>query len=388
MANENLFGLVCTGGGAHGAYQVGVLKYIHEFFCHGDQSPFSIFTGCSCGALNTSFYAAQSYDARQSRLRLEELWMSFHVPGFHGNLLKNALTSTLKQWAKPTARRNSTWSLLDAKPLHEIVAKGFLRKNLDRAFAEGTTQGIGVAGTELVSGRCCWFLDGKAAKEWNLFHSIGKPYRMRGQHIVASCSVPIFFPPVKIGSRYFLDGSVSMDRPLSAAVSMGANHILSIGTDKPHPDELPTYRPNFIPKLSSVIRMLLNQLSFDTASAEAVQIEVLNSFYSALSRKSRKEGRKVEALPLFHKEAIPGHYQPITVYQIHPSARIRQTSVDEQYNKGKIVKRKRTRFMFHRKFIRELIDMGYEDAKARQDDLMNFFELGEKGKRWRLFRKR
>ena len=86
-----IYGLVCAGGGAHGAYQVGVLKYLHEKFCEDQKSPFEIFTGSSCGALNTTFYAAQSFDACSSRLWLEDLWLHFHVPAYHGNILKNAM---------------------------------------------------------------------------------------------------------------------------------------------------------------------------------------------------------------------------------------------------------------------------------------------------------
>ena len=86
---QMIHGLVCAGGGAHGAYQVGVLKYIHEHFSRENRSPFQVFTGSSCGSLNTSFYAAESFDAYHSRLWLEELWLGFHVPAYHGNVLKN-----------------------------------------------------------------------------------------------------------------------------------------------------------------------------------------------------------------------------------------------------------------------------------------------------------
>ena len=73
---EQVYGLVCAGGGAHGAYQAGVLKYIHEKFSNGNQSPFRVFAGTSCGSLNTSFFACHSADAYAGRLWLEELWMS------------------------------------------------------------------------------------------------------------------------------------------------------------------------------------------------------------------------------------------------------------------------------------------------------------------------
>ncbi len=370
---KETFGLVCTGGGAHGAYQVGVLKYIHEHFSHGERSPFQVFTGSSCGSLNTSFYAAQSFDARKSRVWLEDLWMGFHIPSYHGNMLHNAAKLFFKQWRKPKAHRHPTWSLLDPAPMQAVIQKGFLREHLDRSMNEGSTKGIGVVATELVSGRCTWFLEGPSALSWNLFHSIGKIDRITVPHISASCSVPVFLPPVKVGDRFFLDGSVSLSRPLSAAIAMGATRVLSISTEKPFPDDLPTYSPHFRPRISNVIRMLLNRLSYNSATDEAKEIHVFNEFYEALSKKTLKLGKGEGPLPLFHHEAHPYHYRPAQVYVIHPSKRIQPISTDADYGRGEKVKRRSTRFMFHDKFIRDLIHRGYEDAKDQNQQLKDFF---------------
>ena len=94
-SSDPVYGLVCAGGGAHGAYQVGVLKYIHEHFCDGEASPFRVFSGTSAGSLNTSFFAAQSFDARSSRLWMEEMWLDFHVPAYHGNVVKNSILAQM-----------------------------------------------------------------------------------------------------------------------------------------------------------------------------------------------------------------------------------------------------------------------------------------------------
>ncbi|GIT37642.1 MAG: hypothetical protein Ct9H300mP6_15100 [Gammaproteobacteria bacterium] len=51
---EKKIGLVLPGGGARGAYQVGVLKAINEI--KPDSNPFSIISGTSAGAINASFW--------------------------------------------------------------------------------------------------------------------------------------------------------------------------------------------------------------------------------------------------------------------------------------------------------------------------------------------
>lgn len=329
MKKQPLIALACAGGGAHGAYQVGVLKYIHQHFSRGGRSPFQIFTGASCGALNTSFYAAESHQALEAALRLENFWLGFHVPAYHGHFLKNVFQAWLQDRRRGPLQRRPTWSFLDPFPMQKIIEKGFCREHLLKAFQEKTTLGIGVAATELLSGRTCWFQEGPLASGWNLFHSLGIKDSIQGCHLEASCSVPIFLPPVKIGAHFFLDGSVSLTKPLNAAIRMGADKILSIGTDQGIAPHLPEYGPLFVPRLAHVVRLLLNRLSHDAAADEAVEIQALN----------RAE-----------------------IYRIIPSKQIREAP------------RRKTRFMFHSNFIKELIDLGYQDAKGKHDDLKAFFQ--------------
>ncbi|HLD50469.1 MAG TPA: patatin-like phospholipase family protein, partial [bacterium] len=139
MKTNPLFGLVCTGGGAHGAYQAGALKFIHEKFSNGPQSPFQIFAGSSCGALNTTFYAAESFDAFKNRLWLEELWMSFHVPAYYGSMFKNVLKALYAQWRAKKQHFNRSWSILDPGPMRKIVENGFRRESLDKSLREKST---------------------------------------------------------------------------------------------------------------------------------------------------------------------------------------------------------------------------------------------------------
>ena len=381
MEKKQILGLVCTGGGAHGAYQVGVLKYIHEHFSdENGRSPFKVFTGASCGALSTSFYAAQSYDAKKSSAWLEDLWLSFHVPEYHGNIFKNTLFAIFKEWRRNPEERQSAWSLLDPAPMRRIIEKGFLRKNLERSFQEGSTLGIGMAATEIVSGRTCWFQEGPSGRPWNLFHSIGLIDKLSTDHLAASCSVPIFLPPVKIGGHYFLDGSISLSKPLSAAVSMGATRILSIAAEKPHSLDLPKYKPGFRPRLTKVISLLLNRLSHDAAEDEAYEIETFNRFYQGLSKKNRQLPEDLEPVPLFHENSRPYHYHETEIFRFNPSRRIRFSSdLDDSSTNAH---HKRTRFMFHESFIRELMAMGYADASAKHEQLKNFFSPEVRKKSW------
>ena len=51
--NRNKTALVLPGGGARGAFQVGVLKAIAEIVPRGSVNPFGIISGTSAGAINS-----------------------------------------------------------------------------------------------------------------------------------------------------------------------------------------------------------------------------------------------------------------------------------------------------------------------------------------------
>ena len=74
---EQKTGLVLPGGGARGAYQVGVLKAISDIQGRVKTSPFSVINGTSAGAINASMISSRIEDFHQSILNLENVWRNF-----------------------------------------------------------------------------------------------------------------------------------------------------------------------------------------------------------------------------------------------------------------------------------------------------------------------
>ncbi|NIV18790.1 MAG: patatin-like phospholipase family protein, partial [Woeseiaceae bacterium] len=63
-------GLVLPGGGARGAFQVGVLKALAELLPPGCINPFQVISGTSAGAINSIVLASK---ARRYRVAAAEL---------------------------------------------------------------------------------------------------------------------------------------------------------------------------------------------------------------------------------------------------------------------------------------------------------------------------
>ena len=71
--------LVLSGGGARGAYQVGVLKAIADLQAKDARNPFSIISGTSAGAVNAVALAASANNFRLAVKKVEKIWGSIHV---------------------------------------------------------------------------------------------------------------------------------------------------------------------------------------------------------------------------------------------------------------------------------------------------------------------
>jgi len=49
--------------------------------------------------------------------------------------------------------------------------------------------------------------------------------------IRASCSIPLIFKPVKIGSKLLVDGGLSLPVPVSVVKKMGADLVITVNLD-------------------------------------------------------------------------------------------------------------------------------------------------------------
>ena len=69
--------LVLPGGGARGAFQVGVLKAIAELMPKGSANPFDVISGTSAGAINSVVLASNARRFRVAVAELDRVWSNF-----------------------------------------------------------------------------------------------------------------------------------------------------------------------------------------------------------------------------------------------------------------------------------------------------------------------
>ena len=76
-------GLVLSGGGARGAYEVGLIAGLVDVLelTPDDPPPFQVFTGTSVGAINASFLVANAHRGDMGAQGLIDAWFCLKPPG-------------------------------------------------------------------------------------------------------------------------------------------------------------------------------------------------------------------------------------------------------------------------------------------------------------------
>jgi NTE family protein len=202
--------LVLQGGGALGAYQVGVYQALHEAGIEPDWV-----CGVSIGAINSAIIAGNPPERRLERLQIfweritaRKVW--HYTPDGDvyrkaRNLTSTFLTTTLGQpgffkphdvnpWFSPAGAMTAT-SYYDTSPLRET-----LLELVDFDLINSRKVHFAVGAVNVLSGNFLYF-DNKN-------ETIGP------EHVMASGALPPALPMVKIGTDHFWDGGIVSNTPL------------------------------------------------------------------------------------------------------------------------------------------------------------------------------
>jgi len=201
MGNSNaLRALVLSGGGGRGAYHVGVLRFLEEH----EWSP-DVIVGTSIGAVNgaaiASGHTAHSLWALWRRLRTDDVqrqaWDLF----------------SLDKWDH----------LLDTAPLRKtLVEEGWI--DLARINAQPPAKRLRITVVEMETGRLRIF--GNSPDSLPGGHCEHVPITL--DHILASCSIPMLYPPTRIDDVAFWDGGTVANTPLGPAIDAGGGDIVVV----------------------------------------------------------------------------------------------------------------------------------------------------------------
>jgi len=233
--------IVLSGGGARGAYEAGVLRFVLDELPKrlGHPIRFDLICGTSVGAIHACYLAATAHVKSGAGLRLEEVWKGFRLdevlPLSTGDFLR--LPRRIVGLWRGGAPRGSALpdrlaGLLDTQRLSEIVERSIPWRQVRRNVTDGRVAAVCVAATQIATGRTVVFVENRErrAGPWTGDPSIVvRPARLLPAHALASAAIPILFPAVRVGSTYYSDGGLRLNTPLMPAVYLGADRVLVVG---------------------------------------------------------------------------------------------------------------------------------------------------------------
>lgn len=383
--------VVLSGGGARGAYEVGVLSYVFGELARlrGGPPPIDILSGTSVGAINACFLAAHLEDPAEGMRRLVALWQGIRLREIMGFGLRQALTL-------PRLLRGGSTSagagLLDVLPITELITKQIPWRSIRHVLKRRCLRTLSVAATDVGSGRTVVFTQNgpdTTLPSTAPPRTVLRATRIGPQHALASAAIPVLFPPVRIGNELFVDGGLRQNTPIGPVLRMGATHVFAIGLSRETrglPDA--PLLNNQLPGAPFLLGKVLNAFLLDHVDTDLDLTARMNAIL-----------RDVETA--FGEDAV-ARLNGIASLRGHPSYRLVETlSIRPTEDLGRIaadhVRRGRvpgslsqkllslldvgagaesdlaSYLLFDGTFAERLIDLGRADAAARQRELLAFF---------------
>lgn len=374
-------GLVLPGGGARGAFQVGVLRAIAEMLPHGTPNPFAVISGTSAGAINSVVLASRARRFRVATAELSRVWGHFTCDQVYRSDAWTMFKSSLRWFGAIVSGGTLVdvpHALLDNSPLRALLSRNIRFPRMQEAIDHGYLDAVAVTAAGYTSARSTSFFQARSAsQEWSRTRRVGVRREISLEHLMASIAVPMIFEPVRIGGEFFGDGAMRQATPLSSAIHLGADRILVIGVrnetgSSEHErdgDEADDETPSF----ASIAGYMLDTLFMDGLYSDIERMTRINQLIDAVPQEVRR-GPMSRVRPLDTMIVVPSRdLREIAHEHVHEMPRPVRMLLRGIGGKGEGGANRLISFLlFEQGYTQALIKLGYDDAMAVRDELIDF----------------
>lgn len=240
---QHVHALVLSGGGTRSVYQVGAIQALYEHY--GNNLPYQIIIGSSMGAVNGVILSAALRRGPEEAIDLlRQVWLERTFENTFGGSLSITLLRSLRiafmQYLTPGPTSTSA-SIFDPTPLRQRIDE--ILFDCGGASVEDHPLNLRTIGvmTTIDGDRRRGLLIANVsqqAKEELLMQGaqfdIHEVNHLSSSHAFASAALPAVLPPVEITLAEkkvrLVDGGISDNIPVDAAVRYGANHVTLLDT--------------------------------------------------------------------------------------------------------------------------------------------------------------
>jgi NTE family protein len=402
--------VVLSGGGARGAYEAGVTRYLIEDLPQrlGHPIQFDILCGTSVGAIHACYLAATAHEDPNRGTRLVELWKSMKLDEVLPLSARDLLSIPrrllgLRRVAE--AIRNGEaperlYGLLNTRALERFVVRAVPWRHIRTNVRAGRVEAVCVAATQIATGRVAIFIENRDRRvaRWTRDPTImPHPTRLTPHHALASASIPMLFPAVRIGSTYYADGGLRLNTPLAPALRLGADRVLVIALRQEprqaHEEAMSEQRVEDYANPVFLFGKVLNALLLDPIDTDLARMRLMNEILedgekaygpefldrinTVANRERSNPFKKIEDLvirPSADLGRLAGEVlesmreEQMTSPLLRFAARGLSSSPGHSPESDLL-----SYLLFDGNFLTALAELGYADASAQEEALAEFF---------------
>jgi NTE family protein len=394
---DSLMGLVLSGGGMRGAYEVGIMAGLLEALSKSGHPspPFQLAAGASVGAINASFVAANAHAPGLNLDKLIGAWTGMDFSTVFSPQLLSFFRQLFRGTMPPVRdQQHLGVSLLNPAPLEALV-KGTvdfdaLHANIER----GTLGGLFIAALQVVTGKTIIFCELGAG---TVYRQSKDPRRAVAvepitlDHVLASTAIPLIFPARRVGNEFYCDGGLRLNTPIAPVIRAGAERLVIVSTtyvDRASSppidaDALATY-----PSLAFLTGKVLNALLVDPLAYDLQILSRINDLVDVhqrgLSQHSRDE---LKQRMTRRRGASYRHIETLVFVPSQDIARLASNYLKDnikRFDIGLLARRLlrsaaeegnadwATYLLFDGGFAEQVIELGRRDALRRRDEIRAF----------------
>lgn len=382
--------LVLSGGGARGAYEAGVLKYVREELPPRIRANmhFDVICGTSVGAINSCFFASLNHMPEVQGEALVQMWKSLRIDGVYQiglrellNLPKFVFGSRGRGELDDVIGASRLGGLFNTSPMEDLVRRQIRWNNIQSNIASGDISALALTATHVPTGTTHVFMQRSKpeALNWNTDTQV-YPYEVQlgPSHALASAAIPWIFPAVEIEGEVYCDGGLKLNTPISPAIRLGADRLflISLRADAKTEEVKRAHRIDRYPSALFLLGKILNALMLDKTDYDLKRLERFNAFVDLKNKTINKTYRHIDNLVVRPSEDLG----------ILASRRLRMGGLAERV--GGLVGRLLSRMadsvddqgadalsylLFDVEYANDLIELGMHDADAQRQKIIEFF---------------
>jgi NTE family protein len=358
--------VMLTGGGARAAYQAGLLCGLSRHFPNLN---FDVITGVSAGAINAIFLACHEGTLAEKAEKLANMWRELEC--FH--IFKPNYTALMPfQQRKPHGFFNAGPLATLLRRVFDCPKRGMPIAGIKRNINRGDLKAVALISLDYSTGQNVRWAQGRSIDVFDGPNRRSVDTEITVEHVLASAALPLVFPAVKIGSRWYGDGGIRLSAPLSPAVHLGASRILAMSTGYQRtPDEADVPVVSGYPPAAQILGQLFNAVFLDAIDEDVTRMQRMSEILRQIPEKKR------------------GGLKPIDLHVLRPSRDIGRLAKGYEQYLPKSMKMFTgalgsgetespdfiSMLMFEPNYLSLLIEIGQNDVEKRLPELSQFLNM-------------